>query len=255
MPPTDDIPLFTEVLTEAAETFFGTRREVDAMIEMLQRHVDKLKARQRQIEATTALLNYVLLEGAAAEGFFNAIGVNADPFAGIAPSSRAWIQPLPFAISAKGRFVKVIGEIYEDLVLACRGYMTGPPQAVKKTEDEIYYGLIAGMVELINAEIRRVNEALSPCQSLRFARQFTSSAPEAEVPDCRYVDCLEEKLCFRPLNLDSFNLATYPVLPPLDAVAPRIAAFAKALYRDNPAAIQSILAVLASQARHGSATG
>jgi len=247
MPPTDDIPLFTEVLTEAAETFFGTRREVDAMIELLERHVEKLKARQKQVEARAALLNYVLLDGTAARGFYRGLAVTPGVLAAIAPSPAAWIQPLPFALTAKGRFAKVVGEIYQELAQACQDYMHGSQTQGRKQETEIYHGLLAGMVALINAEIRRVNEAFSPCQSLRFAKQFSPGHHEAEVPDCRYGDCLEQKLCFRPLNIAAFNLAVYPDLPPAEAVAGKITAFAKGLFRDHTRAARRVLSDLGRQ--------
>jgi len=244
MSPTDDIPLYAEVLTEAAETFFGARCEVDAMVETLERHVEKLKIRQARIEAAAGRLNFILIKGAAVGAFFTGLGVDPGPFARIAPSGAGWHQSLPFALTARGRYVKLIGEAYADLVLACDQYMKGPAQGKKtgkKGEAQVYYGLLVGMVAVINAEIRRVNQTLSPCQSLRFAKQFTATCHEAQVPDCHYGECLEEKLGLSPVDLGTFDLAVYP---PLDTVAGKIDAFGKALYRDHAEAINRILSVL-----------
>jgi hypothetical protein len=246
MPPNDEIPLFTEVLSEAAENFFGARRDVDAMIEMVGRYAEKLKLQQQQVEARAALINYLLLDGAASKRFFSHLEIDPAPFAGVAPSVAVWYGPLPFALTAKGRYIKVIGQVYEELAHACHVYMHGRPKVRKKDETSVHYTLLADMVDLINKEIKRVNDSLSPCQSLQFARDFSGQAEVSStgVPDCRYVHCLEEKLCFQTLDIRGFHLAVYPDLPPLTVVESRIRAFTQSLFPDHRRQIAHILAVL-----------
>jgi len=56
-------PLVEEVLMDAAENFFGARRELDGIITLFQSFVGALRVKEADIAVRSGFLNYLLLDG------------------------------------------------------------------------------------------------------------------------------------------------------------------------------------------------
>jgi len=236
--PEYDSPLADEVLTDVAQTFFGARRKLDDMIEILKDYADTLEQKAAIVIRRAGTLNYLLVEQERILGFYDAIGV-ADP----GELSRCTPpDPLPhlapgFSLTGRGRFVKAVASQYERLWKACREYRcssANPLADAKKAEDAcVDFRLVKAMWEVVNGKIREINEESSPSAVLQYAKGFDSRGEKqskvAGATAGEYTG-LDRKFVYRPISMEEMHLHHFPELPEPYGCRNKIARFVKKIY-------------------------
>ena len=233
-----DSPLADEVLTDVAQTFFGARRKLDDMIEILKDYADTLEQKAAIVIRQAGTLNYLLVEQERILGFYDAIGV-VDPgelYRCTPPDSLPFLKP-GFALSGRGRFAKTVAWQYERLWKACREYRcssANPLADAKKVEDAcVDFRLVKAMWEIVNGKIREINEESSPSAVLQYAKGFDSRGEKqstvAGATAGEYAG-MDRKFVYRPIPLEEMHLHDFPELPAPDHCRRKIRRFCKENY-------------------------
>lgn len=233
-----DSPLAEEVLTDVAQTFFGARRKLDDMIEILKDYARTLEHKAAVVIRRAGTLNYLLIEKDRIEAFYDAIGV-ADPGELLRCEPP---DPLPrlapgFSLTGRGRFVKAVAHQYERLWKACREYRcssANPLADAKRAEDAcVDQRLVRAMWEIVNGKIREINEESSPSAVLQYAKGFDSRGEKrsqvAGATAGKYVG-MDRKFVYRPIPIEEMHLRDVPELPEPYECRNRIARFAREIY-------------------------
>ncbi|MCF8079002.1 MAG: hypothetical protein K9K88_06955 [Desulfobacterales bacterium] len=233
-----DSPLAEEVLTDVAQTFFGARRKLDDMIEILKDYAQTLEQKAAIVIRRAGTLNYLLVEKDRIAAFYEAIGVS-DP--GELPRCEP-PDPLPhlkpgFSLTGRGRFVKTVARQYERLWKACREYRcssANPLADAKRVEDVcVDLKLVKAMWEIVNSKIREINEESSPSAVLQYAKGFDSRGEKqskvAGATAGEYAG-MDRKFVYRPIPIEEMHLHDFPELPEPYGCRNRIARFAKKIY-------------------------
>lgn len=255
--------LAEEVLTDAAGSFFGARKQLEDMIEVFWSFVETFRKKEVNLSAKAGFLNYLLLEEKAAPDFYKRI--NAD-FADILLegkySDTAILHYTPFAFTGKGEYIKFVLRAYKALQRACDEYMNGKieihPYNDGEHEDEneklpdINYKFLVDLCRVVNDEIRRINSSASLSSVLQFVKKFNPEAMERERATGgtggEYMS-IDEKLSYRPIKFESLNLKRYPELPKEEQVVSDIVSFCKKNYTENKADIQKRISDLKKKIR------
>ncbi|MDM8552616.1 hypothetical protein QUF72_21210 [Desulfobacterales bacterium HSG2] len=231
-------PLVEEVLMDAAENFFGARRQLDGIIDLFQSFVEAVRKKEADIAVSAGFLNYLLLDGMIARDFYEAIHINSPAVLLEGQLSDKTVpDQTPFAFTVKGEFTRFVLQAYDDLQQACNEYIHGKPDDGSRLEkNDAYYNLLMNMCDLINEKVRHVNTNMSPRSVLQFARRFDAEAEGKENIIGGMVfggDGINEKLAYHPIDFDSLQLKKYPELPKQEQVVSKITSFCKKSYSGN----------------------
>lgn len=243
-------PLVEEILTDVAGTFFEKRRQLDDKIDLFYSYVNDLQRKETDVRSTAAFLNHLLLRGHQAPAFYKMLGVEGSLFTAAGTElTPAALVCMPFAFGSRARFVKLVGSAYTSLQKSCSAYLHGrssPDPTAQPAPADVYYDLVLEMHRLVNAEIGRVNDSVSPSCTLQFAKRLNPQATQKEriTGGGAAVQSLDEKLCYRTIELDTLSLKKYPELPETGTVLPALERFCKALYKSHGKDIQAIVADL-----------
>ncbi|QTA93879.1 hypothetical protein [Desulfonema magnum] len=232
--------LVEEVLTDAACTFFGARKQMEEMIALFGSFVESLRENEAKVADRAGFLNYLLLGGHAARDFYKFLRVDSPDILLESQFSGAPLPTeIPFAFTKRGEFTKLVLGAYNDLQKVCDEYVNGKADETCCEKNigkiSVYYNLIVSMCDFINEKVRSMNCDMSPSSVLQFAKKFD---PGAEKKACITGgmcfggdECgINQRLAFQPVDLDSLDLKTYPELPKQDKVASEITLFCKTLY-------------------------
>jgi len=229
--------LVEEVLTDVAESFFGARKELDDLSELFMAYVERLRKEARRVEAVAGRLNHILVRNTVCREFYGMLGIDQPgPYLDSRLLSEDPRISIPFAITERGRFIKLVIRFYTELQHASETYTRGPADTDDGTGDApVYYNLVRSMCALINEKVCRVRDGMSPACVLQYARKFdTQHGQQATVTGATvgtYAH-MDSKFECRPIDFDRLDLAQFPKLPEADAVNADIIAFCKAHYPD-----------------------
>lgn len=246
-------PLVQEVLTDMANTFFGTRKELDDMMEALDAFVEELRQREAAIALRAGFLNHLFLDERAARDFYAAIKLDSPELLLEAEFSDKTIsQEIPFAFSTKGEYIKLVLSAYDATQKACHEYLNGKlcedPEEQGRMDVTVHYKQIVKMCEIINEKVHQVNTGMSPVCVLQYAKKFNPEAEEKEritgATFGGYACSIDDKLAYRPINFDSLQLKKYPELPDHDEVYHEITSFCKKEYHRHKADIKELISNL-----------
>lgn len=231
-------PLVEEVLMDAAENFFGARRQLDGVITLFQSFVEALREKETDIAVRSGFLNYLLLDGSIAPDFYESIHINAPAFLLDSPFSDKTVpNETPFAFTVKGEYTRFVLQAYDDLQQICDEYTHGKPDDGNRLEkNDAYYNLLVNMCDLINEKVCHVNTNMSPHSVLQFARRFDAETECKENATGGMIFCgdgINEKLAYQPIDFDSLQLKKYPELPKQEQVASKITSFCKRSYSNH----------------------
>lgn len=250
-------PLVEEILTDVAGTFFEKRRQLDDKIDLFYSYVKDLQRKETDVRSAAAFLNHLLLRGRQAPAFYKTLGVEDALFtaAGTEPAPAA-LAGMPFAFGIRARFVKLVVNAYTVLQKSCGAYLHGhggPDPTAQPAPVDVYYDLVLEMHRLVNAEICRVNDSVSPSCTLQFAKRLNPQAAQKEkiTGGGAAVRSLDEKLCYRTIELDALSLKKYPELPETGSVLPALERFCKALYKTHGKDIKAIVTDLHARLAKG----
>jgi hypothetical protein len=207
------VALAYQIKKEIAENYFGTRKILEEECEVLIRQGEQLKKTWDR-EVLPILTNIFQLFVREEEGrtFLNLIK-RGDLLTSIRQSLRGeGINPsllscsLPFAVTIKGRYKKLIFTLY---------------QKAKAKEDELCQEFIVMQkkVILFNEDVEKFNSCYNLSDILSLIKSFENKSDLkgvlGENTDPRAVPMLEEKLILKPLDLSGGGAAAIQTLPPL----------------------------------------
>ena len=245
--------LVEEVLTDVAGTFFETRRHLEEMMDLLQSFVKTLREKEAEVASRAGFLHYLLLHGREAGDFYKSIKVNSTVILSESKFSDKTIpKKIPFALTARGKFIKLVLWAYDVLQKACDEYINGKyyddPDEKGGKGITVHYKQIVTICELINEEVRKVNRDMSPAYTLQYAKKFNYETAEKEYITggtlAGYARSIDEKLAYQPIDFDSLQLKRYPELPTQDKVISEITSFCKRKYSSNKDEIKKLISDL-----------
>ncbi|WP_291321157.1 hypothetical protein [Desulfonatronospira sp.] len=235
--------LMDETLKEAADTFFGKRKELEDDMDFLQRQVQKLHNQARAIEDIAARINYLLAGGKGAWEFW--AGMEAKSLSDIAPEWEPDVA-LPRAWTRKGRFSSLVRNLYQQLADRIEVYTYG-----RYVEDQEVKGKkhltsnlksVSEFAESINAAIREINACSSPNDIMAFARSMdVEGARKKKFASSDLTYDYNQDLCFQELNLDELGLVKYPELSTGKEAMHNLAVLSKDIYSRYKTEINALL--------------
>lgn len=241
-----------EVLTDMADTFFGARKELENTIKAFQSLVETLRKKETEVDAGAGFLNHLLLYGKAGSDFYTSIKVDTPSILLESKIPDQMLLPkVPFALTSKGKFIKLVLRAYDALQEACDEYINGkyykdPEEKVKRVT--VHYKQIKIMCKIINEEIQKINRNLNPACVLEYAKGLDYETREKERITGGTLDgytcSIQEKLEYKPIDFDSLHLKKYPKLPKKDTVISEIKSFCRNLYNKNKADIDKLISDL-----------
>jgi len=250
--------LVEEVLCDMAETFFGSRVELDEMLELFEEYVKDLKKKSEGVSLRAGLLNSLLIDSKTIDEFYSHLKVDPQ---NLLEKNRytdtVLPDKIPVSITEKGEYTKLFLFAYESLQKACREYARGNNfMGYDKEDDErepVNYAFLLNMSRMINEKIKKVNERSTVC-TLQYTRQFKPDVIGKEniagtgFSDIRCVD-LERNMKFKPITFEAYQIDNYPELPKIDMVKSDLTAFAKKVYSAKSAHVKKVLSEVKDRIR------
>ena len=242
--------LVEETLQEAADTFFGTRRDIEQAVQLYQKKVQQLRRIQEAVAGRQAELHFLLCRGKddVVSGFYQAVGVDATRVPEPGPESAADLGQLriPFGLTLKKRYAKVVQAAYARFVQETRAYMHGryfnDPEDPRRKRITVHYHQLKRLCREVNERIEQANQYNSPTQMLQFSKQFDIEGSEKEaivgVP-LRYN--LDQEMAFPRQDFSCALLAAYPDFPPEEQVRGPITRYCAGVASEYPDEIHSIV--------------
>jgi len=253
--------LVEEVMYDMAETFFGSRVEIDEMLELFEKYVEELKIKSEGVSLRAGLLNTLLIDAKTIAEFYSQLKVDHQNLLNKSTYSEKVLPgKMPVGITEKSEFTKLFLFAYESLQKACREYARGNNFMGYDNEDEeheeklpVSYALLLNMSRMINEKIKKVNERSAIC-TLQYTRQFKPDTIEKEhIVGTGFSDIgcdrLDRNMKFEPLNFDSYKIDKYPELPKIETVKSDITAFAKKVFSDKTIAAKKVLSDIRGKSR------
>lgn len=237
-----------DVVSEMAEHYFGARKNLENMVEVVNKWADELRSREEQVIAAAGNLHALLLDAETVRSFYIAL----DIVPGCVPPfddkrSVPTMDKVPFALTRRARWIKCVEAAYHRFYKAADAYLNG----TYFTDEEgrkrltIHYVRLKAMTEYVNEEVDKVNEDMAPSEALRYIKNMDPEyvAKENLVNPCLPTDgcSLDGDLKFGRLDFDSFGLMEIQELPHTVKVAPEIKAFCKSVYSGKKEEIGVVL--------------
>lgn len=253
--------LADETLIEMAETFFGSRVEIERLTTELPELASELDKRLSPVRAASALLVRMLLDPTTAEAFLARLEVPAEPFLKLAEQEQGHGCQLfrkRFGMTLKSRWMKGVFDAYETLQREVDAYVHGryepDPQDMRRKRLSVNYRLVRGLVDSVNQSIERAREGERPSDVLRYMRSLDPLEQEKEKLTGAilegYDQRIDETMAMKPVDGDALGLVAVPELPALDAVRDRLERFLASLYAQRRDEIRDLMAELNKLARH-----
>ncbi|EFI35345.1 conserved hypothetical protein [Desulfonatronospira thiodismutans ASO3-1] len=235
--------LMDETLKEAAETFFGKRRELEDDLEFLQQQAEELQRQARGIEGIVTRLNHVLGRGSAAQEFWT--GLDSSELAGV-PADWEHDVALPRAWTRRGRFLGLVRSLYMQLAERIDVYTHGryveDKEVAGKKQLTTNLKSVTDFAESINAAIREINACNRPDDVMAFARSMdVEGGQKRKLAGSDLTYNFDQDLCFKELSIDDLGLAKYPELSTDRQSMQKVDALAKDIYSRYKKEIKDVL--------------
>ena len=247
--------LVEETIQEAADTFFGQRREIERAVKKFQENVEKLRRIQAGVETSQANLHYLLCRGKTelVTGFYRAIDVDPESVPVIDPEASADLDQLrvPFGLLPKSRYAKAVVAAFARFSSEANEYMNGryynDPEEPQRKRITVNYRQLEDLCRHVNERIKKVNQYNSPSEVLQFCKQFDIECSEKErlvgVP-LQYN--LDQEMAFPKLDFSRACLEAYPELPSPDLVERKIKDYCARIFARHRDEIRSLMKDLGS---------
>ncbi|MGD8366559.1 MAG: hypothetical protein PVG78_02865 [Desulfobacterales bacterium] len=233
-----DSPLTDEILSDVAQTFFGARKKLDDMIEILDGFVGALRQKADAVQQRAGLLHFLLVDEQWVVRFYSNLGVD-DPgdLSGAGPPEPLPKMRIPFALTGNGRFAATVAELYRRLAKSCREYRcsSANPFAEAENPEEacVDVRMVKAMRELINEKIHAINEESSPSAILQYAKGFDARGEKrsavAGATAGEYAG-MDQKYVYLPIPVERLGFKRFPELPRLKQCRTSIDRFCKEVY-------------------------
>ncbi len=228
-----------DVVSDMAESYFGARKNLEDMITVFDRMVGEFGRMADKLTRAVAALHRLLLDKATARNFYIALEVmpSCIPFPD-SDAEMADMDPVPFALSGRGRYTKCVIRAYDRLQKVSDEYLNGryydDPEEPGRKRLTIHYLRLRAMAEYINDHIGAVNNRISPTGMLRYVKGMDPDATERQrvmggscLPEGGELD---KDMCFSPIDFDGLELPVVQELPSAEKVREQIRTFCDELY-------------------------
>lgn len=242
-----------EVVTDMAENYFGTRKNLEDMTEGFQNMVEELRRLVPRLSRAASSLHYLLLDRHTARDFYIALDIvpSCIPF-GEDGTDAPDLYSIPFAFTARGRYEKCVLAAYHGFQRVADEYLNGKyyqdPEHPKRKRLTVHYLRMRALCEHINEEVDRVNKGMSASATLRYVKSMDPVRMEREQAIgqvCMNEGCsLDGEMKFSPLDFDSLGLPVVQDLPALYKVRTNIVHFCRDLYAERENDIKAMLSSL-----------
>lgn len=229
--------LVDETLHEAADTFFGARKEVEDEISLFTSRVADLRAQAEKIRPWSAGL-FFLLGSEEGQKLMDTLRITL-PEEYFSGGDRPSLPRLR-SFTRKGLFVKTAWQVYTSLAGEISAYLHGAfyadplyPGHKLKT---VHYLQLKRHCEAINEHIARVNESNRPSASLAFAKRMDQELIRKEIATGGGVGTasLDEDLAFTPLDFDQYGLPFFSDFPVDGATEKLVKDYCARIYAEDP---------------------
>ncbi len=242
--------LTTEILVEMADSFFGARKAIDEEKERFEIQASAVKAIGEATLGRLVLLHGLLLDEEHVRDFYLSLGVTPDNYLRLVRDTSDTMKiSIPFALTRKKRYAKLLIKAYGEAAGAVRGYLHGEyyndPKVPGRKRLTPSFELLSAWAEKINASVKKVNENHSPSSVLSFSKSLNGaqvrheSISEATIDG--YSNTLDKSLAIHPLDFQAYGLKEFPELPPLESAGDQVVNFARRLYKQHEERINALL--------------
>ncbi|MBU1002078.1 MAG: hypothetical protein KKE73_06110 [Proteobacteria bacterium] len=233
--------LVEETLVETANTFFGARVALDEEIDRYRAKAEELALVEEGVLRRAAELNFLLLNRAVAEGFYQMIGVAPGHLLDAVEmvGQNVGRGVIPFALLPSTRYAKLVLAAYAVLVRAVEAYLHGEYSKDSRGRKRlsVNYEQLQGWCKRLNDKIDALNNNLSPSGTLCFIRGLDPALIKrqrlTEATLEGYTEELDREMAFAPVECLAVSYLTAPKLPPPDQVKGVILPFCKKLYAQS----------------------
>lgn len=241
--------LESEVLTEMAGTFFGSRKALEEVTEAFMLRVEELRALPAKVHARVLFLRSLLLGEQGEAELFAALGLPPQ-FQELQTRSgvRAWRpDALPFAFFTASRFVDSVFLAYSEVAHACEVYMAGEyeddPEHRGRKRLSLNYAMVADQCRMLNQRIDKLNADMAPSAVLQYARNISAEnhSGQGSITNILGAESLDKGLTFAPVDFASLKLWRAPALPAPQACDKKLRAFAKTFYGAHKKQVRRVL--------------
>lgn len=249
--------LAEETLAEMAETFFGSRREIERLQARVAELAAELGDRLSRVRRVAALLGRLLLDPATAERFYMRIDVPAEPFLKLAeqgPNKGLYPYKPPLSLRTKGRWIKSVFGVYDILQKEVDVYLHGryeqDPKDPKRKRLTVNYNTVSDLAGALNQSVAKANEGDRPSDVMRYVRSLDPMEQEKERLTGAtlegYDQRIDESMALKPLDIDRLGLVKLPELPRSSAARDRLEPFLAMLYKERRAEVRALMGQLKS---------
>ncbi len=238
-----------EVLIEAANNYFGRRRDVEDMQDLLREKAEQLRPRREEAVQRADLLYALLLDGEAAAPFFETVNACQLYLPMLVDPQRAGLRfAMPSGLTAKKRYIRLLRRVYERTREACDRYLYGDhiTDAQGRKRMSVNYVDLMRLADLVNHNVGRVNKENSASCAIGFARSMDTERMEAEKvmgAPCGEWGCgLDNSMAMAFIDRRELGIVALPDLPPLEKVRKDVTAFGKELYARHTDRLEAIVA-------------
>ncbi|WP_054648110.1 hypothetical protein [Salidesulfovibrio brasiliensis] len=167
-----------DVVSEMAEHYFGARKNLESMIEVLQEWAEELRFKEGRVLAAAGNLHALLIDEKTVRDFYMSLDIVPACVPPFEESLKATnMDRVPFALTRKGRWTKCVKEAYHGLSKATDTYLNGTYYTDEEGRKRltVHYIRLKAMVQYVNEEVIRVNEDMSPSEPFGTSRTWTRS--------------------------------------------------------------------------------
>lgn len=239
--------LATEVISEAAETFFGQRKILEEEMERFTIRAKQVRELGEQVSRMQKVLHGVLLDAPTIQDFYGLLNIPC-PDKPEAASARDIFQLLgkPSAWSLRGRYSKLLVSAYTQTHAEVDAYLHGgyrdDPTHPKK---KIAYGgylKIQDWAEKLNKTIAKLNTEQSPGEVLQFVKGLDATTCAMEKAAGASCDTGRDRgMLYTCIDLSALDLPVFPEYPPPARIQKDLQQFAKQVCSRRESAVREFL--------------
>ncbi len=244
--------LATEVLSEAAQTFFGLRKELETEIEHFEQWAQTLAEIGQRVQHAQRIVHKILMNKELVQDFYHVLGLPVPERLELAEMHEVALRiSMPFAWTLRGRYFKLLLAGYSRLHAVVWEYLHGgyrkDPAHPQKKIAVFGYEKLQDWARNINLKIEKMNTQQAPSEVLQFVKNLDVQGCEME--KCIGASCEVDRnsgLLFPPVDFSAYSLPVVPEMPPPAKIRRTLQVFCNGLFPRRKMEIQKLFQELAA---------
>jgi hypothetical protein len=235
--------LISDTLKEAADTFFGRRRNIEYELSLFEQKVNELRSVATKVEKTVKSFNFLLLQGREVENFWNYLKITFP----LNPGAN-WLLdiPVPFGLTISFRYVKLLVNVYIMLSQLIEEYSYGKEVKSSGVKGQkmitVNYNFLQKWASEINKNIDDVNYYHKPSDVLQFAKKMqVAELEKANIAGAPMKYSIDKDMTMKRINFLDYKLIEYPDLSRDKETLNLVKQFARDLIKKNKQEVKFIL--------------